>query len=151
MVKLSLNATKSNNNSALTRNWSTYCPFNLNCLLLPMVNYKCFMFKNYTAQSYWNLLENVILKVTDIIAPLNNLPPRLPKSKNTSFAPGDINAKINECKRLLKYDRLSNSNTHFSEIKNLSKEIKSHFINAKKTRVRGVALGNTARVICGKQ
>ena len=34
---------------------------------------------------------------------------------------------------------------HFSEIKNLSKEIRSHFFNSKLTRVRGVALGTAVQ------
>ena len=43
MVKLYLNATESNNKSSLTRNWSKYCPFVLNNLLLPKVNSKCYI------------------------------------------------------------------------------------------------------------
>ena len=82
------------------------------------------IFENDSVQEYWNSLENVLINVTDLLAPLTLISPNNPF---TEKVPKHIKAKINKRNRLLKM----NKNTHCPEnsglIKALNKEIRSHF------------------------
>ena len=120
-----------NNNNAFERNWSKYCTMKLNEKLNTIIH-RCSLFINCTVQSYWNLIEDVILKVTDNIIPLKNSSGQVKNLKN--FLPPSINAKINKRRRLLKINRINRSTALSDEIKSLSKDIKSHLYNSKTSK-----------------
>ena len=96
--------------------------------MLPMIMSKSTVFLNCTVQSYWNLLENVLLTSADTIAPLKSKAASKSVNGHNNFIPPSIGAKINKRKRLLKIDRLRKSNTHCDEIKKLSIDIFFSFL-----------------------
>ena len=104
---------------------------------------------NCSVQSFWNLLENVLITATDIVAPLVELNNNKPLKK--SFIPPNIVSKINKCKRLLKINRLRFSSSNSRTIKALSVQIKKYFTDSKISRVRAVALGDHRLFIYLKQ
>ena len=107
---------------------------------LQSIVHRCSLFINCTVQSYWNLLEDVLLRTTDDVIPLKNFSRQLKNTKN--FIPQIIKAKVNKRKRLLKTYKVTKNACLSVEIKQLSKEIKSHFKNEKISRVRSVAMNN---------
>ena len=128
--------------NSLRRTWSEYTTEKLKALLHPPVVTLCSLFINCSVQSYWNLLENILITVTDTIAPLIDENVSTTKLKTKKCLPPDINAKINKRKRLIRLDNLRKNNAHYLELKQLSLEIKNHFRSIKRDSIDRVALGN---------
>ena len=106
ITELRLRAVTNVKNSSLCRKWSDYTPKKLNSFLYPMIISECSLLINCSVQSYWNLLENLLITVTDLLAPLvENVAKNLDKNKN-KVVPPFVNSKINKRNRLLYLDRL---------------------------------------------
>ena len=87
---------------------------------------------------FWHLIcneiENKIIKVVDILTPLlkftNN------QLEESSTYPDWVKRKINLKKKLLKKLKSESNQETKSRIKNLSMEIRTHFKNEKRSKVR---------------
>ena len=90
-------------------------------------------------QEHWNVLENYIINVVDCLAPLeyNSVVPK----KLASSIPKRIKSLLNLRKRLLKNNRQRNNSFNAPRIKLLSKEIPTHYLKKKISRVRQAATG----------
>ena len=110
-------------------------------ILYPIINAECSLLINCSVQSYWNLLENLLITVTDLIAPIAESKTPSCDKKKKNLLPSAVNSKINKSNRLLNQDRLRSNNAHYPEIKKLSLEIKKYFYLCKKERVQRIALG----------
>ena len=64
-------------------------------------------FELLDVQQHWNVLENVIIDVTDEIVPMIEFLPKMQTKLATN--PAWVNHKINIRKRLLKADKLNNN------------------------------------------
>ena len=127
IAKLSFENVNAQNTNSIIRNWSKYSKVELIATLYPMILLNCTMFLNCSAQSYWNLLETILITAIDSVAPLFMPTTSKPLKNNKGHIPLNVLSKIKKRKRLFKLDRLRNSNVHQNEIKALAKEIKSHF------------------------
>ena len=87
VVELVLEKITNSNQIALKRGWSNYSSFLLNSVLLPMLDAKLGLFINCSVQSYWNLLEQVIVTCADIVAPIINVVKSSPSKKLRNFIP----------------------------------------------------------------
>ena len=84
-------------------------------------------------QEHWNLLENAIINVVDVIVPLEDV------GSNQARTPGVcafIKNKINTKKRLIKLNKRNFSLLVHSRISLLSREIAIHFHKARRSRVQ---------------
>ena len=123
-------------------NWKNYSK----SLLIESLNDVIFDLEISTVQDLANDIENKIIGVVDNLVPIckfnNN---RLEK---TTTHPDLLKRKINQRKKLLKklkQDRTQDTKIH---IKNLSIEIKYHFANETKSKVRqGIKPGNKQKLI----
>ena len=75
-------------NDPLMRNWSRYNTHDLNLFMIPLVHSKLAPFINCSVQSYWNLIENVLINTADWAAPL--FKPRPVNSKKTIPIPNSV-------------------------------------------------------------
>ena len=73
MAELTLRLSNNNKNNSLHRIWSNYNAETLRALLHPPIVSKCNLFINCNVQSLWNLLESVLITVTDTLAPSRTL------------------------------------------------------------------------------
>ena len=95
-----------------------------------------------SVQDFWNELENRLIGVVDEIAPLAT------SSNNTiktTVMPPNLKNKINIRKRLIKSNKNHPCPLKLEKIKSINKEIKSHYNQARATKVRrSIIPGNTA-------
>ena len=97
-----------------------------------------------TVNEFWNLLESVLIKTIDLVAPLSEVKISA-KTKRTDMAL-HIKGKITKRKRLLHYNRINNCSLRISEIKVLNKEINNYFESKRAGNVRKVALGPNTNI-----
>ena len=119
------------------RNWQSYSKEKL-LVELSKVNFDC---DATDVQSYWNQLEQKIIKIVDVLVPLELFSHNSTvKSKCT---PPFIKCKLNTRKRLLKRLRITRDPEIRNKIKNLNIEIKNYFTFEKRKQVRrGILPGN---------
>jgi hypothetical protein len=98
-------------------------------------------FENDSVQEYWNSLENVIINVTDSLAPLATF---RNVAFTESYVPRHIKAKVNQRDRLLKTNKLKNCPEISNKIKDLNKSIKYHFFQHKAKKIKNkISTNNT--------
>ena len=89
-------------------------------------------------QGYWNSLENILITITDELAPIVEINRNTTKKENV---PRIIKNKINKRKRLLKLSKQRNTTVYSGHIKQLTCEIKEFFCKQKADRVGRNVLG----------
>ena len=88
------------------------------------------IYKSDSVQDYWIDLENQPIGVVDSLVPLKEFTNNPKKDP----LPNSIKCRLNERKRLIKSNK--HQTTKRERIKQLNKKIKSHFHNAKASKVR---------------
>ena len=79
IAELSIRKLNTENNS-LVRNWSTYSDVTLKTTLNPLIMSHCLLFINCSVQTYWNLLESVLIAASDTVSPLQITDRKKPKN-----------------------------------------------------------------------
>ena len=94
-----------------------------------------------SVQEYWNVFENLIINIVDNIVPVVEF---INNSVKNSPIPTHIKTKINTRKRLLKQIKYFPTERLNNRIKNLNAEIRTHFYNKRKQKIRkGIVPGNS--------
>ena len=91
-------------------------------------------------QSLWNSLENLIINVIDVLAPLKQF--EINHSVKNEQVPHFVKQKINKRNRLLKL----NNNHNLPLIKSLNKEVKDYFVSRKVGKVKAASIGPKANI-----
>ena len=94
-----------------------------------------------TVQDLYNEIENKIINIVDKVAPIRKFTNN--QQEESSNHPIWLKRKLNMRKRLMKKLKLDRTQETKCRLKNLSVEIKAHFTNEKKHKVRqGIMPGN---------
>ena len=120
------------------RCWQSYSKTKLN-EALSRIDFSC---DAISVQSLWNIFENKLINVIDNLVPIVNF------NKNVTVKSEKptpiIKNKINLRNRLLKRLKITKDHETKSRVKNLNIEIKSHFAQLKRKKVRlGLIPGNS--------
>ena len=120
--------------------WKNYTPEILKIKLSDSLESAKFEWHSLNVQEHWNQLENLIINVTDELAPLTQYDENTcPKNKKV---PPHVKNKINLRKRLVTLEKKRNSVEQAPRIKLLSKSISDYFANDKAKMVRHAAMGS---------
>ena len=120
------------------RSWKNYSKAGL----LEMMKNVKFDLEISSVQELCNEIENKIINVVDKIAPISKFCNN--QLEDSSIRPEWLKRKINLRKKLLKKLKGDKTQSTKSRVKNLSAEIKQHFTNEKKYKVRqGIKPGNS--------
>ena len=84
-------------------------------------------------QSNWNKIEEILVRTIDKLAPITEFMGNV--SSLSQAIPQVITRKIGQRKRLLRKMRQNPNDELKKRIKNLSKEIKEHFVMNKRKRM----------------
>ena len=123
----------------LKRDWSKYSPACINVSISRHLSHSLVNWDSLTVTEHWNVLELLLTKSIDEIAPL--IPVKLNFVCKESKISNSIVQKINKRKRLLKSDKKSNSTRNAPSIKLLNKDIRDYFYGIKLGRVKQAAMG----------
>ena len=138
LVTFSLIGQPINPKTSLKRSWINYSKE----ALLAELSEVNFNLGEGSVQSLWNCFENLLIPIVDKLIPI------VPFSQNCSVSsqkpPKFIKNKINLRNRLLKQFKITKDITLKTRLKNLNYEIRSHFEQNKRKRVRiGILPGNS--------
>ena len=138
IVTASLGETKPKPNITERRSWKNYTKSGL-INLLEKIN---FDLEITSVQDLSNEIENKIITVVDKIAPITKFSNN--RLEDTNVHPFWLKRKINLRKKLMKKLKSDKSQETKMRIKHLSTEIKSHFVQEKRLKVRqGIKPGNS--------
>ena len=128
------------------RSWKNYTPqlFNMNLtenLLKISRN-----FDTLNVQEQWNELEHLLITSADQSAPMTDVV--TDRVAKPCYADHVIKPKINRRNRLLRLDRLgaAGAHAHADEIRNLNKEIQTHFTGIRRDKVRRLATASKGNI-----
>ena len=143
VVNLTLTYNNSDETNALKRDWRKYSKLKLISGLSPHIEpINAIGQETTVAQEFWNVLENVIISVIDVIAPIGS--PQVNKLKPQVH---HVTKKLlNRRKRFIQIDKIRGNNINAPKIKVLNLEIRQHFATQLKSRVRSAASGNNANL-----
>ena len=110
-----------NKKCVLKRSWINYSPCVLKATMYPLIVTKLDIFINCTVQSFWNLLEHVIISATDIVAPIIEINESSKTKKKRNFIPPHIVAKLSKIKRFIHLDKSRKNNATLKILKNFLK------------------------------
>ena len=107
--------------TTLCRDWQKYSQQSL----IQELSSANLNFKSTSAQQYWNELENVLINISDKLAPLKYFTNN--KVRNPQTIPPHIKRLLNRRKKILTKNRLDYSDSNTQIIKCLNKDIRAHF------------------------
>ena len=119
------------------RDWRFYSASSL-CSELSVVNWDI---DACNVQEYWNIFENALIKVVDKVAPYTKFKNNVVLNSST---PHKIKTMLNARKNLLKKLKTRPSDNLKQKIKDLDINVKKHFFQEKRKKVRrGILPGNS--------
>ena len=138
LITMTLNERKVKPTTSYKQNWRNYSKDKL------MTELQKIVFSNTITdvQSFWNSMELKLVELADLVAPMEEFIDN--KTTESDTQSPIIKRKINLRKRLLQRLRLNPTNELRQQVKNLTKEIKVHYIEEKRKKVRrGIVPGNS--------
>jgi len=136
-VSFDINLTKNPPITSIRRDWRKYSKDNL-LLSLSVLDWGIDI---DNVQEYWNVFENLLINVVDVVAPLTEFVNNI--AKNTK-PPKEVNNLLNVRKRYLKQFKSNPSSALKLKISTLDKSIRLYFKSVKRNQVRkGIIPGNS--------
>ena len=141
LITFEINAIAKPQQTIFKRNWSKYSKDKL----LAALAAEPFCIETPNVQDTWNLFENIVITLTDNLAPFEQV--TINTNSKPITTPRVIKRKINLRKKLLNKLKTNPSNVLRDRIANLNIEIKLHFANLKTKSIRNKIIPGNSKTL----